>query len=421
MPEHAHRKQASTRHTRMGEPVGYDVLVLDASYKQSVAIARSLAQVGLRVAMGDSIVEFPAWLAHPVFRSRYSANTVVLPSYANDGAEFAEGVVDFVRANPTRVIIPTGDASISALISRREQLAALGSVLAVASDAALKVANDKERTLAIAAGLGIDQPTSIQIESIDDLPMAIAKLDFPFVLKPTVSWTGQSAERVRPIEVVNEAEATTATERFLAAGAHILAQQWACGRREGVTLFVVDDEVLASFAHLEHRTTPPLGGASVVRESIPMPEDILSASVRLVREIGLQGACEVEFRRDADGRPLLMEINARSTGTIENAMAAGIDFPLMIWQWSTGLPVQGAAGYRSGVRMRWLRGDVRWLRENYGRAGRPDSVSRTRALLIFGAEFARTWHYDFFDWRDPGPAMADVLSMTAKARRPNRP
>jgi predicted ATP-grasp superfamily ATP-dependent carboligase len=187
-----------------------------------------------------------------------------------------------------------------------------------------------------------------------------------------------------------------------------------------VTLFVVDDDVLASFAHLEHRTTPPLGGASVVRESIPMPQDIFTSSVRLVREIGLQGACEVEFRRDADDRPLLMEVNARPTGTIESAVAAGIDFPLMIWQWATGLPVQSAATYRSGIRMRWLRGDVRWLRENYGRVGRPDSVSRARSLLIFCAEFARTRHYDFFDWRDLGPAMADILSMMAKARRPTR-
>ena len=148
-----------------------------------------------------------------------------------------------------------------------------------------------------------------------------------------------------------------------------------------------------------------------------MPTDIYTSSVQLVKAIGLQGPCEVEFRRDANNRPLLMEINARPTGTIENAIAAGIDFPLMIWQWATGLPVQGAATYRSGIRMRWLRGDLRWLRENRGRAGRPDSVPQARALLIFCAEFARTWNYDFWDWRDPGPAIADILIMAAKVRR----
>ena len=179
-----------------------------------------------------------------------------------------------------------------------------------------------------------------------DLPRAIAELGFPFVLKPTVSWTGRSAERVVPIEVIDEAEAAAEAAHLLAAGAGVLAQQWACGRREGVTLFVADGEVLASFGHVEHRTTPPLGGASVVRESIAIPPDTLDASVRLVKGIGLQGVCEVEFRRDADNRPLLMEVNARPAGTMENAILSGIDFPLMIWQWATGLPVDRVDSYR---------------------------------------------------------------------------
>jgi predicted ATP-grasp superfamily ATP-dependent carboligase len=396
---------------------GYDVLVLDANYKQSVAIARSLGRAGLRVAMGDSVDEYPAWLTLSAFRSRYSAHTMALPSYANDGAQFGAAVVEFVRANPTRVVLPTGDASIAALMPLRNQLATLGCVLAIASDAALEIANDKDRTLEIAAKLGIETPTSIQMDTLDDLPAATAQLGFPFVLKPTVSWTGQAAERVRPIEVVDKAEAMDAMRHFMAAGARVLAQQLACGRREGVTLFVVDDEIIASFAHLEHRTTPPLGGASVVRESIPLPNDIYTASIELVRAVGLQGPCEVEFRRDADNRPLLMEINARLTGTVENAMIAGIDFPLMTWQWATGLPAQKTDKYRNGIRMRWLRGDLRWLRENYGRVGRPDSVPRRRALFTFLAEFTRTRHYDFWDWRDPGPAVADILIMTAKASR----
>src|SRR5262249_28513957 len=154
-------------------------------------------------------------------------------------------------------------------------------------------------------------------------------------------------------------------EWFLSTGCGLLAQQWASGRREGVTLFLAGGEVLATFGHVEHRTTPALGGASVVRESIPVPPDIHDPSVQLVTRIALEGICEVEYRRDGDGRPLLMEINARSVGTVENAMLAGIDFPLMIWQWANGLPVSPAADYRTGIRMRWIQGDLRWLRENF--------------------------------------------------------
>lgn len=399
------------------EPDGYDVLVLDASYKQSLAATRSLGRAGLRVALGESMIQLPESGGLPAFRSRYCARSMVLPSYSGDGAAFATAVMEFVREHPTRVIIPGGDPTIAALIPRRDQLAELGSALALAPTYALEVANDKARTLEIARELGIAQPRSIRIDTVDDLAAAIAELDFPFVLKPTVSWTGQSTDRVVPIEVIDKAEAVAATERFHAEGAGVLAQQWACGRREGVTLFVVDGEVLASFGHVEHRTTPPLGGASVVRESIVVPPDTLDSSVRLVTTIGLQGVCEVEFRRDAADRPLLMEVNARPAGTIENALLSGIDFPLMIWRWATGLKVDRIDAYRAGVRMRWLQGDLRWLRENFRRAGRPDSVSRGRSFWIFGTEFARTRHYDFLDWHDLGPAKAELLSVAASGRR----
>ena len=70
-----------------------------------------------------------------------------------------------------------------------------------------------------------------------------------------------------------------------------------------------------------------------------MPDDTMHASVLLAKAIGLQGVCEVEFPRDAGNRPLLMEINARLAGTIENAVRSGVDFPLMIWNLATGQDV----------------------------------------------------------------------------------
>ena len=128
-----------------------------------------------------------------------------------------------------------------------------------------------------------------------------------------------------------------------------------------------------------------------MRASIAVPPDIYSAALRLVTAIGMEGLCEVEFRRDANNHPLLMEINPRLAGTIENAIQPGVDFPLMIWQWATGADVQPVAGHRTGVRTRWLQGDLRWLRENLGMTGRPDSVPKGRSFWIFAWEFARTW------------------------------
>ena len=407
-------RQGQDQHAR---PDSYDVLVLDAVCKQSLASVRSLGRAGLRVAVGESAGQYPSSLPIPAFCSRYSAHNLVLPSYTDDAARFANAIVEFVRDHPTRVLLPTADESIAAMAPRRGQLAALGCVLALAPDSALDIANDKNRTLEIARGLGIDQPKSMLIESIEDLHVALAEFDFPFVLKPTMSWTGKTTSRLGPTDVVDKDEAVEATERFLAGGSPVLAQQWASGRREGVTLFIVDGEVLAGCGHVAHRTSPQLGGASVVRESIPLPADIYDSAVRLAGTIGIQGACEVEFRRDADNRALLMEINPRLAGTIENAVQAGVDFPLMIWQWATGQRVAGVEDYRPGIRTRWLHGDFQWLRDNQGRSGRPDSVSRTRGFWTFASEFARTRHYDYLDRRDLRPAMAELRKTAGSVRR----
>jgi predicted ATP-grasp superfamily ATP-dependent carboligase len=210
------------------------------------------------------------------------------------------------------------------------------------------------------------------------------------------------------VDITSRGEAAEFMTRILGVGSGLLAQEWVPGRREGVSLFAAGDEVIAACGHIAHRTSPPLGGASVVRESITPPIDTLDAAVRLAKAIGLQGPCEVEFRRDAAGRALLMEINARLAGTIENAVQSGVDLPLMIWRWATDQDNELVVAHRAGVRTRWLHGDLRWLMQNWKRPGRPDSVPRLRSIGVFLAEFGKGAHYDYFDHRDVRPFLAEL-------------
>jgi predicted ATP-grasp superfamily ATP-dependent carboligase len=405
----------ATRQERKSDK--YDILILDAATKQSLVCTRSLGRAGLRVAMGECFAQCDPRLPVVAFQSRYSQHNVVLPSFVIDPDAFATSVVQFAREHSTRVVLPTMDGSIAALLPYRQQLAALGCALALAEDSALEVANDKLRTLEVARKLGIGYPRTMLIKSLSDVPAALSMLEFPIVLKPTSSWPYLASKRLLTMEVMSESESLSVIRRFLSAGVSVLAQQWACGPREGVTMFVSGGQVQACCAHRAYRTSPPLGGASVMRASIAIPPDIYAAAVRLVAAIGLEGLCEVEFRRDAANRPLLMEINARLAGTIENSVRSGIDFPFMIWQHAIGMPVTGVDTYRTGVRTRWLRGDLRWLRENYDRAGRPDSTSRAKAVWLFGAEFCRTWHYDCIDRRDLGPGIAELRNTASAVRR----
>jgi predicted ATP-grasp superfamily ATP-dependent carboligase len=395
-------------------PEHYDVLILDGAHKHSLTSARSLARAGLRVALGEGAGQFYPPEHEPAsFRSRYCSRAVVLPDYVREPAAYLDAVLAFAREHGVKVVMPVGDANITLLAPHRERFAEIGSFLAVASDAALEVANDKTRTLEVAAKLDIAYPKSVHVNAVEDLREAEAQFGYPYVLKPTVSWTGEAAARAVPVEVMNEAEAKEATTGFLATGCEVIAQQLATGRREGVSLFIVNGEVLAHCGCIAHRTTPPLGGVSAMRESYAVPEELLDTAVSLATTIGVEGPSEVEFRRDASGRPLLMEINPRLAGTLENAIHSGVNFPLMIWQWGTGQPIEPVKSYRTGVRTRWLAGDLRWLWESVTEKGRPDTVSPAHGLWTFGSEFFRTRHYDFVDRRDMRPAFAEMRDTVA--------
>jgi hypothetical protein len=56
---------------QVGALDSYDILILDAAYKQSLASARSLGRAGLRVALGECFAEHDSSLPVPAFRSRY--------------------------------------------------------------------------------------------------------------------------------------------------------------------------------------------------------------------------------------------------------------------------------------------------------------------------------------------------------------
>jgi predicted ATP-grasp superfamily ATP-dependent carboligase len=391
-----------------GERAVYDILILDAAWRIAVTIARSLGRAGLRVALADGSGYYRPEHQPPSFSSRYCADSAFLPDYNSDPQGYVDAIFTFAREHQVKAVLPTADSSIVLMAPHRERFAEIGCTVAVASDAALEIANDKVRTLEVASKLGIDYPKSVAVTGVEDLRKAEAEFGYPMVIKPTMSWTGKVAERVQPVEAITEAEAMEATTRFLGTGCEVLAQQLASGRRESISLFILGGEMLAYCGATAHRTTPPLGGVSVMRESIPVPDDLLTASVNLATAIGLEGPCEVEYRQDARGNSLLMEINPRLAGTLENAMHSGVDLPLMTWQWATGQPVTPVRSYRTGVRTRWLAGDMRWLWDSMSNSGRPDTMSPARSIWTFTREFLRTRHYDFLDRRDIRPALASV-------------
>jgi len=247
--------------------MSFDALVLDASLRQSLVAVRSLGRRGLRVAAAGRHHKTPA------LSSRWCRQRVVLPPEDAPGPYLAdlEAWLDHAGA---RVLIASSDATIALLRASRARLEPRVR-LALGNEDALAIAVDKERTLETARRLGIPAPLGVVVTEVGGVPLALNKVGLPAVVKPSASWlwNGREGLRLGATLVATPAEAFHAVATVTRFGGAALIQQLLTGRREAVSFLYARGEVYARFAQWAMRTDPPLGGLSVLRQSIAVPPD----------------------------------------------------------------------------------------------------------------------------------------------------
>jgi predicted ATP-grasp superfamily ATP-dependent carboligase len=382
-----------------------NALVLDAGLRQSLVTVRSLGRARRSVAAADVTSNVPA------FASRWCSQSFA-GAFPIGGAQQLRFVEDLLDATGARVVIPSHDGTIALLRQHRSRLEQRVRI-ALANETALDIAVNKERTLEIAERLGIRIPHGVVVRTPAETAEAIRHAGLPAVVKPNESWVGD--QRLASELVTTMEEARRAIVKLTANGGSALVQKFLPGRREAVSLFYANDQIFARFAQWAKRTAPPLGGESVLRQSIAVPDDIGAQAERLVREIALDGYSEVEFRRDQDGVPYLMEINPRLSASVEVAVRSGVDFPLMLYRWAMGEPIDKVESYRTGKWMRHLKGDITSALLAVRQKGRPGIARPVNVVAGFVSSFFRPMAYDYFQWTDPLPAVIATTGFTRYA------
>jgi predicted ATP-grasp superfamily ATP-dependent carboligase len=386
----------------------YDALVLDAALRQSLATVRSLGRQGLRLAVAEVATVLEESPHVPAFSSRWCHHIYTVPAFKQDSGQFYAHLKRLLQSVETRVLMTSSDGTLAVLRRYRKELEHFTRV-ALAKEDALAVAVDKEQTLAIAARLGIAVPRGTTLSTTDGVGEAIRDIGLPAVVKPVESWQAGQGVRLICQLVTTQEEARRVVEEQTRCGGSVLFQQFLSGRREAVNFLYANGEMYARFAQWAKRTQPPLGGTSVYRQSIALPRDIGEQAERLVREIELEGYSEVEFRRDAHGKPYLMEINPRLSASIEVAIRAGVDFPYLLYRWACGERLLPVGGYQTGRWMRFLEGDFRATMQSIKQRGRPGVTSPLQAIAEFVSAFCVPASYDYVDWKDPRPMWTAAL------------
>jgi predicted ATP-grasp superfamily ATP-dependent carboligase len=386
-------------------------LVLDLDTRAGLCSVRSLGRAGV------SVVGAAREARASGLRTRYAARTVVLPAPEEDFDAYAGAILAEVTANPVDAILCSVDWSVEALHRHRDEIGRYAST-GLAAPEAVELALSKERTLELAESLGVPTPRSLRITTPDELEAAVPDISFPCVFKPETSWRplAGGGERLGPVLVADADGARSLAATMVRPDAPVLVQQLVPGVRETIKLFRVDGRTVALLAMTIDRMWPPLGGSSVMRRTVAPPEDVRAHAERLVAEIGLDGYSEVEFRRDDEGRPYLMEVNPRLSQSVEVALRAGVDFPRMQFEWARGRDVQVPAAARVGLRVGWLAGDLRLLVASLGGGADPGAGRGVTLRLLISDYVVHRARLEGFDRGDLRPVLGGARFALARLR-----
>jgi predicted ATP-grasp superfamily ATP-dependent carboligase len=397
------------------------VLVTDAGRGSAIAFIRSLGRRGWKVTAADSDP------ASPGFHSRFTTERLLYPR----PSERPDAVVDAILARVERdaidLVVPITDELLLPLAEARDRFVGL-TTLAIPDPAGLAATHDKSATFALAERLGVPVPPTRIVDTGDDATSFATELGYPVVVKPVASREVLADRTIRSHVVwyASDADYLRARLASLTPDTKVLLQRWLPGDGIGVELLMDHGRPLDAFQHRRLREFPPTGGASSLRESVRLDEQLYEHAVRMLKELDWTGLAMVEFRRGTDGVGYLMEINGRVWGSLPLAVHAGIDFPAglaeLLMDGETG-ERRPAAGYRPGVRARNLRLDVAWIGSVLSGRRRQMGMpwpSRGQALRAMIGLLNPRIADDLMSWSDPTPGLAQLGTIVRDGLRDQR-
>ncbi|HKS73592.1 MAG TPA: ATP-grasp domain-containing protein, partial [Terriglobales bacterium] len=372
------------------------VLILGASPRITVPIARSLHRVGVPVEVASFLA------SDPKVRSKAIRASHTLPT---EDPERIDALCALIEKKGFDMLIPTSDVTLAFVAKHYDRLRAMlhpGCPPPAIVDRVL----NKAATLSAAERLGIQIPLSSTVSDADDLEALAGQLRFPVVVKP--------AERRVQSFKVEYFHTPAELVAFLSANRRgpLLVQNYCPGEGVGIEMLMHNGSPVAAFQHRRLKEAPASGGVAVMAIAEEINPVLAQAAYDLLRVIEWEGPAMVEFRYDRKtGEHALMEINGRFWGTTSLPILAGVDFPLYAWQIIHGITPQVPESYRVGTRWRWTPG---YIDRFHGLLSGPFKgvarVSPARSLIEMPADFSPGVCDALWSWSDPKPAAAELVS-----------
>lgn len=320
--------------------------VADAGGRHTLAVVRSLGRRCIKVDTGSSS---PQQLC--AF-SKYTHQAFLYPDPTSEPEEFVQFVLYIFRKKKYDALIPVGYNS-NVTLSRYRRTLEPAVKVPIAGYAQLQIAAHKDETLLLAEKLGIPMPKTAFLHKIN--VHKLGELKYPLVVKGIMGsgrtyCVSSSGELIKRFSLLSKLEEKPP-----------LVQEYIRGDGYGLFALFNRGEPRAIFMHKRIREYPItsdfsfsfIGGGSTVAESV-YERRLKEYGLKILRALNWHGVAMVEFKRDREDNEFkLMEINPKFWGSLDLAIASGIDFPFLLYKMATEGDITPVFTYKTGVRFMW--------------------------------------------------------------------
>ena len=321
------------------------VLITNYDYKNALAAVRDIGRKGVKVyTCGSPTRNRVASLS--VYSSGYSRYT----SPSMNVSSFLTDIKRILFARDYDMIMPIGvDTTIPISYFKGELLEYTR--VPVADYEILEKAHDKYETIKIAKSVGVPVPeTSIMsLESVCE-----KSFEFPLVIKARKGASGSGTRYVTSEEDFTKVvcEFNSKKSDDIHDYENPMIQEYIPGDLMDVCVLFNNGKPRGALAQRRVVTYPPSGGVGIVNETVK-DSKLIELAFKLLKKMKWHGVAQVEFKKDREGIPHLMEINPKFWGTLELSIAAGLHFPYMLYKMTMDGDIEPNFRYENNLQIWW--------------------------------------------------------------------
>lgn len=273
-----------------------------------------------------------------------SAKYIVDKFYRVPAAEdksYCDIILEICKKEHVDIYFPTISAEVTAISKRKEEFDSVGTKLSISNSFAIDIANNKLRTYEYLEKKGVLVPKYYAIHTVQDFIDGCSKMGYPsnpVCLKIVDNSGGRG---VRIIDANRDRYQIFAHEKpnsFFAAYEDMLSILKSTEKLDEMMLveYMPGNEYTVDLL-ADHGKILYMAGRenvvslmSIAQESIVTKIDsAYETSEAIVEALNLDGNIGFDFMKNAEGVPILMDINPRITATVSVIAAAGVNLPYL--------------------------------------------------------------------------------------------